>query len=293
MTAGSRARLLVVGASGLVGTEVARRAAARWDVLGVARHVDGLATEVLELGDPAAVKGLLGRFEPDVVVVASAWPWVDGCERDPERSRRENVETVRTLVDAARPTTRLVFFSTEHVFDGRAEAYDEAAPTHPLSVYARHKRDVEELLTARGNALVARTSYVFGAEQRRKNFLYRVIDAARDGTPLKVPSLQAGMPTWSGWLAEATLSLLDGGVTGLVHLVGPEVLTKAEWARKVQEGLSLPPVDIVEVPWQDAGQVAPRPERVRLVSTRHQLVHPPLLDVLRTERPALLEKKAP
>jgi dTDP-4-dehydrorhamnose reductase len=198
---------------------------------------------------------------------------------------------VKTLVAAAKPSCRIVFFSTEHVFDGQAQSYDEGAPTHPLSVYAQHKREVEELLEERGNALVARTSYVFGAERRRKNFVYRVVDAANAGASLQVPARQAGMPTWSGWLAESTLTLLDAGVTGIVHLVGPEVLTKAEWARKVVEGLALRPVDIVEVPWQEAGQVAPRPERVRLVSTRHRLTHPPLLDVLKAERAALLEEK--
>lgn len=290
MTAAPRPRLLVVGASGLVGTHVARAAAARWDVLGVARRVEGLASEALELGDRAAVDALLGRFSPDVVVVASAWPWVDGCEQDPARSHRENVDTVKTLAAAAKPSTRIVFYSTEHVFDGAVESYDEAAPTHPLSVYAQHKREVELLLLERGNALIARTSYVFGAEARRKNFVYRVIDAAEAGTPLKVPTLQAGMPTWAGWLAHSTLTLLDDGLTGMTHLVGPEVLTKAEWAKTVARGLALPPVDIVEVPWQESGQVAPRPERVRLVSTRHRLVHPPLLEVLRTEREALLKK---
>lgn len=290
MNASPRPRLLVVGASGLVGTHVARAAAARWDVLGVARRLEGLATEALDLGDRAAVEALLGRFSPDVVVVASAWSWVDGCEQDPQRSHRENVDTVRTLVSVAKPATRIVFYSTEHVFDGAAEAYDEAAPTHPLSVYARHKREVELLLLERGNALIARTSYVFGVEARRKNFVYRVIDAAEAGTALKVPKLQAGMPTWAGWLAASTLTLLDDGITGVTHLVGPEVLTKAEWAKTVARGLALPPVDIVEVPWQESGQVAPRPERVRLLSTRHRLVHPPLLDVLRIEREALLKK---
>jgi dTDP-4-dehydrorhamnose reductase len=290
MNASPRPRLLVVGASGLVGTHVARAAAARWDVLGVARRLEGLATEALDLGDRAAVEALLGRFSPDVVVVASAWSWVDGCEQDPQRSHRENVDTVRTLVSVAKPATRIVFYSTEHVFDGAAEAYDEAAPTHPLSVYARHKREVELLLLERGNALIARTSYVFGVEARRKNFVYRVIDAAEAGTALKVPKLQAGMPTWAGWLAASTLTLLDDGITGVTHLVGPEVLTKAEWAKTVARGLALPPVDIVEVPWRESGQVAPRPERVRLLSTRHRLVHPPLLDVLRIEREALLKK---
>ena len=258
--------------------------------LGVARNVNGLATDAMDLLDPGAIERVLNRFNPDSVVIASAWPWVDGCEQDPARSERENVQTVKNLLQVLGHSARVVFFSTEHVFDGLAPAYDESAPTHPSSVYAKHKRMVEELLLKRGKSLVARTSYVFGAEARRKNFMYRVIDASEQRTPLKVPSAQAGMPTWSRWLATSALDLLDRGFTGLAHLTGPDVLTKAAWAGMLATGLELPNVEIVEVPWQESGQIAPRPERVRLLSTRHELHHPPLLELLTRERAALLTK---
>ncbi len=284
-----RGRLLVVGASGLVGSEVLR-AATSWSAHGVARNVSGLATQAMDLLDPSSIERVVDEVNPDAVVVASAWPWVDGCEQDPARSRHENVQTVKNLVEVIGSEVRVVFFSTEHVFDGLAPEYDERAPTHPLSVYAKHKRDVEELLLTRGKSLLARTSYVFGAEARRKNFIYRVIDASEQRTPLKVPSAQAGMPTWSRWLASSTLELLGRGFEGIAHLTGPDVLTKAEWAGLLARGLMLPNVEIVEVPWQESGQIAPRPERVPLVSTRHELRHPPLLELLTGERDALLSK---
>jgi dTDP-4-dehydrorhamnose reductase len=197
---------------------------------------------------------------------------------------------VKNLLAALGGGVRVGFFSTEHVFDGRAASYDEHAAPNPLSVYAKHKRAVEELLLQRGSALVVRTSYVFGAEPRRKNFMYRVIDASESRTPLKVPTRQAGMPTWSAWLARSTLALLRRGLEGVVHLTGPEVLTKGEWAAQLAAGLALPNVEITEVPWQESGQIAPRPERVRLVSTVHELKHPPLAELLQTERDALLRR---
>lgn len=283
-------RLLVVGASGLVGSEV-MRAASSWTAHGVARTVFGPATESMDLLDVSAIERVVSRVNPEVVVVASAWPWVDGCEKEPERSFRENVQTVKNLLRVVGPSVRVAFFSTEHVFDGRAETYDENAKVNPLSVYAKHKRAVEELLLERGKSLIARTSYVFGAEERRKNFMYRVLDASENGTPLKVPTAQAGMPTWARWLAKSTLALLERGSDGVVHLVGPEVLTKAEWARLMARGLSLKSLEIVEVPWQESGQIAPRPERVRLVSSRHELQHPSLLDTLVREKNEFLSKE--
>jgi dTDP-4-dehydrorhamnose reductase len=282
MTAGRPERLLVVGASGLVGGELARRGrAAGRAVHGVARHLRGEATGVLDLADQAAIERTLAAVAPDVVAVCSAWPHVDGCEADPERSRRENVETVANLVAATRGTrVRLVFYSTDHVFDGQRDRYVESDAVNPGSVYARDKRRVEELLLARGAALVVRTAWVFGAEALRKNFLYRVVDDAHARTTLRVSVAQAGCPTWSGWLADATLALLAESQDGVVHVAGRECLTKAEWARTIAEGLGLPACAVEEVAWREAGQIAPRPARVCLASERHALVQPPLHAIL-------------
>lgn len=283
MASGS-GRMLVVGASGQVGTALATASArAGWNTLGVARSVSGLATEAMDLSDRAAVEAVVQRFAPDVVAIASAWPWVDGCQNDPARSHRENVETVATLLAALEGSdARVVFYSTDHVFDGTQAFNVEADAVHPLSVYAQHKLEAEGLLLASGRALIGRTSYVFGVEARRKNFVYRVLDAARERSVLKVPQGQAGSPTHAGWLADSTLALLHEGTRGVVHLTGPEVLSKAQWARRIAAALKLAPFELVETTWAEAGQVAPRPDRVELRSTRHSLKHPQLDELLPT-----------
>jgi dTDP-4-dehydrorhamnose reductase len=277
--------MLVIGASGLVGGELVRRAKAQErKCIGAARTALGEATRAVDLLDPASLDALLANVSPDVVAVCSAWPYVDGCEADPERSLRENVTTVRNLVDALHgSTTKVLFYSTDHVFDGTKPHYVESDAVNPPSVYAKHKRMVEELLLTRGHALVVRTAWVFGQELRKKNFVYRVVAAAQDGDTMKLPAGQAGSPTWTGWLAESTLTLLDRGLEDIVHLAGNEPLAKAEWAMLIARELKLPPLHVVEVPWEDAGQVAPRPERVVLGSERHELVHPELRAILHAE----------
>jgi dTDP-4-dehydrorhamnose reductase len=281
--------LFVVGASGVVGGELARHARARGDrVLGAARTPLGDATIALDLLDAAAtrrvVADVLRGAEAPRVAVCSAWPWVDGCEKDPERSFRENVTTVQNLVAALARDVPIFFYSTDHVFDGsKAEPYVESDPVSPPSVYARHKRAVEELLLARGASLVVRTAWVFGAEVRKKNFVYRVLDAARKGETLKVPEGQAGCPTWAGWLAASTLTLADRGMTGVVHLTGSEPFTKAAWAHAIAEEHDLPKLDVREVSAAESGQIAPRPDRVVLASERHELRQPPARTIIHAE----------
>src|SRR4051812_7362083 len=106
-------RLLVVGASGLVGSELCRRGG--FEGGGAARKVEGAATVVLALLDRGSIDAALSRSAPQTVAVCSAWPYVDGCEKEPERSHRENVETVANLVAAtAGSKTGILFFSTDH-----------------------------------------------------------------------------------------------------------------------------------------------------------------------------------
>ncbi|MEO6419673.1 MAG: SDR family oxidoreductase, partial [Polyangiaceae bacterium] len=274
-----------IGASGLVGGELVRRARAQErKCIGAARTVQGEATRTVDLLDRPSIDALLAKTSPDVVAVCSAWPYVDGCEADPERSLRENVTTVQNLVDAlAGSTTKVLFFSTDHVFDGKLPRYVESDFVNPPSVYAKHKRQVEELLLTRGNALVVRTAWVFGQELRKKNFVYRAVAAAQHGDTMKLPAGQAGSPTWTGWLADSTLTLLDRGLEDIVHLAGNEPLAKAEWAMLITHALKLPPLAVVEVPWEEAGQLAPRPHRVVLASERHELVHPELRAILHAE----------
>jgi dTDP-4-dehydrorhamnose reductase len=279
--------MLVIGASGLVGGELVRRARAQERTcIGAARSIAGEATRVVDLLDRASLGALLTKISPDVVAVCSAWPYVDGCETDPARSLRENVTTVENLLAALKDTTtKVVFFSTDHVFDGTLPRNIETDAVNPTSVYAKHKRQVEEMLHARGHCLIVRTAWVFGEELRKKNFVYRVVAAAKNGDKMKLPAGQAGSPTWTGWLAESTLTLLDRGLEGVVHLAGNEPLAKAEWAMLIAHALHLPTLDVVEVPWEEAGQVAPRPARVVLTSERHELVHPELRAILDAEAP--------
>jgi len=277
-------RLLVVGASGLVGAELCRRAGPA--AVGAARHIEGAATLELDLADRASIDATLERVCPDTIAICSAWPHVDGCELDPDRSRRENVVTVRNLVNATEGAdVRLLFFSTDHVFDGsKPGPCVEGDPVRPLSVYAAHKREVEELLLVRGCSLVCRTAWVFGAEVRGKNFVYQVIRHARDGEVLTVPARQSGCPTWSGWLCESVLGMLRQGTEGIVHVSGAQEFTKATWARRIAEVLELPSLEIVETDCQTSGQLAPRPERVAMASSRHPLVQPDVEGILRALR---------
>jgi dTDP-4-dehydrorhamnose reductase len=266
-------KLLIVGASGLVGWNFARVArAAGHEVAGTyATHPSPDLIE-LRLENIEAVRRLLEDFRPDAVIYCAAWSWVDGCEGDPGRAFLENAGHPARVADLAhRGRAKFLSFSTSYVFDGRDGPYDETAATHPLSVYGKSKLEGERrvLEATEGEALIARTMGVYGEEPQQKNFVYQVVRALRAGKPMTVPSDQSGNASYAGDVAAISLKLVEQGANGIWNVAGPDPnLNRRDFALRIAREYGLDPGLLRFVPTAELGQPAPRPRQGGLVITR-------------------------
>jgi dTDP-4-dehydrorhamnose reductase len=258
-------RVLLIGAAGLVGRHV-RAALADREVVATFHHDpvdDGVAAVQLDITDGAAVRGLVARVRPAAIVLAAADPYVEGCERDPDGTRRVNVEAAAAVREAAADAT-LVVFSSEYVFDGRGGAYREDDPVAPLNVYGHQKVALEEIARSSPRHLILRVSGVFGAEPRRKNFVWQLVDRLRGGATFDVPSDQVVTPTDAPSLATALRELLDRGAVGTFHAAGPEILGRVEFARMIARAFDLDESRIRPRPTAELGLRAARPKQAGL-----------------------------
>jgi dTDP-4-dehydrorhamnose reductase len=261
-------RVLLIGAAGLVGSHV-RTALADRDLVATFRRQpvdDGVP---LDITDGPAVRRLIERSHPSVVVLAAADPNVEGCERDPEGTRRINVTAAAAVREAAADAT-LVVFSSEYVFDGRRLAYREEDPVAPLNVYGQQKVELEEIARSSPRHLVLRVSGVFGNEPRRKNFVWQLVDRLRHGGTFDVPSDQLITPTDAVSLAGTLRELLDRGATGTFHAAGPEILARETFARMVARAFGLDETRIRPRPTAELGMRAKRPEKAGLTDAKLQ-----------------------
>ena len=251
------ARVLVIGGAGLVGRHV-RRALGDRDVT-TTFHRDPVPGGVaLDITDPVAVRAIVARTRPDAIVLAAADPHVEACERDPDGTWRVNVEAP-AVIRLAAPDATLVVFSSEYVFDGTSGPYREDDPVAPLNVYGMQKVALEELARSTPRHLVLRLSGVFGEEQRRKNFVWQLVDRLRAGGTFDVPSDQVITPTDAASLGTVVAELLDRGATGTFHAAGPEVMGRVEFARLVARAFGLPEDRIVPRPTAELKLLAKRP----------------------------------
>ncbi len=197
--------MLVTGARGQVGAEVARRFEGRAVVIAHDRAM-------LDLASPAAIAEAVRAARPDVIVNAGAYTAVDRAESEPDVAHAVNAIAPGVLAEEAkRAGALLVHFSTDYVFDGtKAGPYVEDDATHPLGAYGRTKLEGEQRVIASGcRHLVLRTSWVYGPHG--KNFMLTMLRLAQTRDELRVVDDQRGAPTSSASLARLLAEMLAPG----------------------------------------------------------------------------------
>jgi dTDP-4-dehydrorhamnose reductase len=228
-------RVLLLGAGGQLGRELARTLAPATDLVALDRRGADLA-------DPAALTAAIERVRPQVIVNAGAYTAVDRAEGDALAAEAVNARAPGLLgALAQRHGAVVVHYSSDYVFDGTATGfYDEQDPTAPLSVYGRTKRDGERALAASGaDHVTLRTSWVVGRDGA--NFARTMLKLARERDQLRVVADQHGVPTPTPLLARVTAGLVarlaaggrDGFPFGLYHLVPGGETTWCDYARHV------------------------------------------------------------
>lgn len=286
-------RVLVTGASGLLGGRLAHLLGLRFDVI-AAHHRSTLPAEwpavTLDVGLRDSVEAAFETARPDAVLHAAALASTDECERDPERAVLTNVRGSQWIARAcAARRLPLVALSTDLVFAGDRELSDEATTAAPLMTYGRTKLEAENLVLASSPlAAVARVALVAGCGfGPRASATEAVAWALRQGRRVTLFADEFRTPVDAESLVPALAALLTGHHTGRFHLGGPERISRYELGLRVARVLGLDAGGI-ERASQKTWTGTPRPADTSLDSShaRRELGYRPrpLDDVIRDGR---------
>jgi dTDP-4-dehydrorhamnose reductase len=266
-------KVLVTGAGGQLGHDVAAVCTAAGDEVVAATHAD------LDVGDRDAVDQAVLALAPDVVVHAAAWTAVDACESDPDRAYRVNALGTRWVADAAhRAGAHLCAVSTDYVFDGTKDGpYVEWDATNPQSVYGRSKLGGEhEVAALAPGSSIVRTSWVCG--EHGHNMVKTVLSLA-DRPELAFVDDQRGCPTFTADLAVAIRRLAVGRVPGTFHVTNQGAVSWYEFVRTILELSGHDPGKVRPIATADLDppRPAPRPANSVLDNAALRLAGLPLL----------------
>jgi dTDP-4-dehydrorhamnose reductase len=237
-------RIVITGAQGQLGTDL------RQILRG--HQLTALDLPAFDLTDPDCGRAVV-EAAPEVVIHAGAYTDVDGAEGNPGLAMAVNAEgTERVACAAAKTGARLIYISTDYVFDGLGtRPYVESDPANPVSAYGESKRAGE--LRALGgctDTLVIRTAWLYGHHGR--NFVKTILQLAADRPCLKVVADQRGCPTFSEDLAGMIAELVSHPAQGILHLTNEGDCTWCEFASEIVRlaGLRVPvePITTSEMP---------------------------------------------
>ncbi|HVM93786.1 MAG TPA: dTDP-4-dehydrorhamnose reductase [Terriglobales bacterium] len=243
-------RVTLFGASGLLGKELVR------SLGGV--QLSAHSSRDADLRDAARVSEVVRESRPDWIVLAAAYADVDGCEANRELAFAVNHQGAVHVAQAARETSaRLLFLSTDYVFDGtKGSPYETGDSRNPINVYGETKRRAEEaLLELIPDVCIVRTSWLFG--HGGKCFPGTILKVATptpaSPTPrLRVVNDQRGSPTFAPDLADAIAKLCERNAQGLIHATNAGDCTWYDVAKESVAIKGLPaivdPVSTAEFP---------------------------------------------
>ena len=251
-------RVTLFGASGLLGQDLVQEFSGNEPST---KHdqLTALSSKDADLRDHARVRDVISDSRPDWVVLSAAYTDVDGCELNRDLAFAVNFEGAVNVAKSAREAgSRLMFLSTDYVFDGsKGSPYQTTDARKPINVYGESKARAEErLLEILPEVCIARTSWLFG--HGGKCFPATILKLASTRPEISVVNDQRGSPTFTRDLASALVQLCRASARGIVHVTNSDNCTWYEFAREIVRVSELPTA-VKPVTTADFPRPAPRP----------------------------------
>jgi len=258
-------RVFISGASGLVGGNCLKHFKDMgWDAKGSYFSFETDETVFYDTLNPDHPANFdVASFKPEVIVHCGALTHVDYCETHEQESYEKTVQSTINLIALSKAcNAKMVYISTDYVFDGNNGPYCEDATLNPLSVYARHKLEAEQMVLAQvPGALVLRVTNVYGNELRGKNFIARIIDQCinKQKLTLKLPYDQYASPANAWDIARCMYLLLRDGKQGIYNIGGTDYVNRVELALRVLSYFPDAAYDLIPMSTAELAQPAARP----------------------------------
>lgn len=271
-------KILAVGLTGLVGSRFK-------ELLGNAYEFEDLSRKNgIDILDKTTILESISASDANLVLHIAAKTNVDGCEvdkardkeileyKDPQKQEQAwmeektawaiNVFGTQNIINACQKANKkLIYISTDFVFDGKKKAYSEEDKPNPINWYARTKYEGEKLIQNSGlDYAIVRIAYPYRALFERKDFVRLVIDKLSKREPLHMVTDHIMTPTFIDDIVNALDILIQTDQKGIFHVVGSQAVTPYDAAMKIAEEFNLDSSMITKTTRREyfAGK-APRP----------------------------------
>lgn len=251
-------KVLVTGVKGQLGYDVVNELEKR----GI--EAVGVDVEEMDITDAEAVGRVMRETAPDACIHCAAYTAVDAAEDNVELCRRINAEGTQNIADLCKELDcKLVYLSTDYVFDGEGERpWEPDDERHPLNVYGLTKYEGEQAVqNTLDKYFIVRIAWVFGVNG--KNFIKAVLNKAKTTDTITVVNDQFGSPTYTYDLARLLVDMVLTDKYGIYHATNEGICNWYEFACEIfrQAGVD---VKVVPVSADEYPAKAKRPTNSRM-----------------------------
>lgn len=231
-------KVLIIGASGSLGKQLMKDFSKDYEVAGTYHKNQSPNLIHLDFTNESQAKEIISKINPQIIIISSAKTNVEQCETDPEDAYKKNILGLKNTINNSQGR-KIVFYSTDAVFDGKKKEYSEEDIPNPVNEYGKSKLEAEKIVSLIPNSLIIRTSRLYSAEPASQKFINKVLSSLKAREPVRAPLESAGNSTLIDDVSKATLELVKRDRSGIYHIVAPDANSLYETALKVAEVFGL------------------------------------------------------
>ena len=271
-------KILVTGASGLVGHQLVKDLSSSSDVYSCynkSKPEFGNPTK-MDLLNHNMISDVLLETKPDVVIHLGAMTGVDLCEKEQSNAFEINSKATKIIAEKCKELNSfLIYVSTDYVFDGFSNMYKENDTSNPISTYGKSKLDGEKMVKEfSSDWCIARTSTPFGIHPTKKSFPIWIIENLEQKNQINVLTDQITSPTYIPNLSKMLIEIAERKITGILHVSGASNMSRYDMACKIADKFNYDQSILKPATMNDMNWVAKRPKNSSLdVSMAVSILH--------------------
>ena len=249
-------KVLLVGASGMLGSKYFSKSSKLFDVIGTSSSNNYF--QKLDITNSDSCEKLIKHFKPDIIVNCSAYTDVDSAEINRAATHNLNVKGMKNLIKHSNKNTKIVHVSTDYIFDGSEKEYFESSLPCPLNYYGKTKLEAENLLRSSNRKfLIFRINCLFDFDS--KCFYSWVIENLKNGSMINVVDDQISNPTFTDSLVDVINECIILESEGIFNYGTKDSISRYDFARLIARRNSLNEDLINQIKTADLKQTAKRP----------------------------------
>jgi dTDP-4-dehydrorhamnose reductase len=232
-------RLLITGASGLLGINLAMETMSEHEVIGVDRgKLKSAPFQVIQMDllHKNTIDSIIDSIQPDWLINCAALANLEKCEEDPDQAKILNTDLPGELASVcAKRSISFVHFSTDSVFDGTKEGiYREEDEPSPPGVYSKTKLDGERAVQeVNSQAIIARVNFYGWSLGAKRSLAEFFVNNLSEGRNVNGFTDVIFCPMWVNHLSRTLIEMLKKNLSGLYHVVGAQAMSKYQFGVEI------------------------------------------------------------